>query len=356
MSTVEVEERERRLAAQLGAAVAAELEKIASASRQLSPLAWQTIEPTATELRRVAIVAADAGNVRLRLAPLRIGFVRIASSAREEPIAELIFPSELSATELAAVIRRNVPELLSALDEAGVSTATLFAAADARRDRLAAVREVLEWGAILQTMQIKHDPPFLVVRDGLLRSIAFDGESFVHLRRALDEAARATKNKLIAVAKQVPGGADLINALMLGGVLDRRPRGFSYLSIPRELELELLPGSFVHGRRMGPLLLVRLPERLGFVPVEAQTEHPPAIAIALLTLFGKDAEYWPQPGMPVEVRIAHERARISALDREWLRAAFLDELRRRDPRLADRALAAEIIGAGGALITEEPER
>lgn len=352
----DVEARERRLAEQLRVAVAAELEKIAGASRQLSPLEWRSVDPSAAQLQRVAIVAADAGNVRLRLSPLRIAFVRVASSAREEPIAELIFPSELSASELAAIIRRDVPELLRSLDEAGVSTQQLFDAADARRDRLAAVREVLEWGAILRTMQTQNDPPFLVVRDGLLRSIAFDGGSFEQLHRALDAASRATGNKLIAVAKQVPGGADLMNALMLGGVLDRRPAGFSYLTIPRELEFELLPGSFVQGRRMGPLLLVRLPERLGFVPVEVQTDAPGATATALLTLFGKDAEYWPQPGMPVEVRIAHERARISALDRGWLRAAFIDELRRRDPRLADRALAAEVIGVGGALVTEEPER
>src|SRR5579871_3705735 len=250
-----------RLERQLATAIAAELAKLGDASRQLESVQWGTLEPSLAPIGRVAIVAADAGNVRLRLTPLRIAFVRVASSANEEPLGELVFPSELPAAELL--------QLLSPLDDAGIKTDQLLAAADDRRDRLASVREVLEWGAVLASVQVRHDRPVLVVRDGLLRSIHFDTESFERLHNALISASRRTGNRLAAVAKRVPGGADLANALLLGGVLDRRPDApVSWLRIPTELERELLPGSFVVGRRMGPLVLVRVRQGGSFVPIE----------------------------------------------------------------------------------------
>lgn len=340
---------------QLAVAVAAELAKLRDASRRLLDIEWGHLPAEAPLLRRVAIVAADAGNVRLRLAPLRIAFVRVASSSSEAPLAELIFPSELPSAELVALMRHELPSLLAPLDEAGVATDRLLEASSARRDRLAAVREVLEWGAILGTMRVRRPEPVLVVRDGLLRSIAFDADSFASLRDALLDASAATGNRLVAVAKQVPGGADLVNRLLLGGVLDRRPEGpLAWLRIPLEMEQDMLPASFVQGRRMGPLLLVRMSQRQGFVPIETADGEIESIHAALGTLFGPSAEYWPEPGMPVEVRIAHERARISALDRDWLHRAFLDQLEQRDPRLARRAVLAEVLRAGGTVVTEEP--
>jgi hypothetical protein len=345
------------LTRQLSQAVRAELDKIREASMQLTAMEWRPVsvsEPS--PLQRVAIVAADAGNVNLRLAPLRIGFVRVASSSSEAPLAEIIFPSETPARDLAYRVRDSAPHLLQPLEDAGVGLDELFEGIDHRTDRLAAVREILEWGAIVGLMQRREDHPLLVIRDGLLRSISLEGRPFERISAAVQEASRATRNHLVAVAKQVPGGADLINRLMVGGVLDRAVEGLSCLQIPIALEQELLPASFVKARRMGPLLLVRLPGRLGFAPVESASEDQTVLDSALDRLFGDGAEFWPQAGMPVEIEIAHQRARVSALDREWLRAAFIHELEQSDVRLARRALAAEVLGIGGTLVTDEPSR
>lgn len=347
-----------RLEAQLERAIAAELSKLDGATGALNSVAWGTLDGTAAPMRQVAIVAADAGNVRLRFTPLRIAFVRVASSAQDAPLGELVFPSELPSAELVALLRAELPGLLGPLDAAGLDTDRLLASADARRDRVAAVREVLEWGAVLAAMGARHAQPVLVVRDGLLRSIHFDTASFDRLRSALVAVGRSTGNRLVAIAKSTPGGADLVNALLLGGVLDRRPdAAVAWLRIPPELERDLLPGSFVVGRRMGPLVLVRAEHGGRFVPIEVADDDPTSqsIAVAVATLFTAQAEYWPEPGMPVEVAIAHERARISALDREWMHRAFLDRLARHSPRLSRRASAAEVLGAGGTIITEEPE-
>lgn len=340
----------------MAAAIAAELTKLGGASRQLESVEWDTLEQAVAPIGRIAIVAADGGNVRLRLKPLRISFVRVASSAHEKPLGELVFPSELPGTELASLLRTELPQLLAPLDRAGMDTDRLLTPEKGSADRLALVREVLEWGAVLASVQQQHDQPVLIVRDGLLRSIHFDTEPFDRLRGALLKASRETGNKLVAVAKNVPGGADLANALLLGGVLDRRPdAAIAWLRIPIELERDLLPGSFVCGRRMGPLVLVRVREGGSFVPIEVADEDPASLPLAIATLFGPDAEYWPEPGMPVEVTVAHQRARISALDREWMHRVFLDQLARRSPLLARRAAAAEVLGAGGPVITEEPE-
>ena len=275
---------------------------------------------------------------------------------QEEPLGEVVFPSELEARDLVDLLRTELGELLAPLDAAGLDVDGLLASSGARRDRLAAVREVLEWGAVLGAVESNWPEPVLVVRDGLLRSIHFDAESFDRLHLALLAASRRTGNRLVAVAKRVPGGADLANALLLGGVLDRRPDGpIAWLAIPQELEKQLLPGSFVVGRRMGPLLLVRVRRSGTFVPVEVAEADPHASRVAVASLFDEGTEYWPEPGMPIEVAIAHQRARISALDREWLHRAFIDALGRRDLRLANRALAAEVLGAGGPIVTEEAE-
>lgn len=339
---------------QLAAAIDAELGGLAHARRALAPVRWSVPAEQNQPLQlRTAIVAADAGNVRLRLNPLRIAVVRVAASDREEPLGELVFPSEIQAEALEDRLTKEVPNLVEPLRKAGVNVTRLLASASGRRDRLAAIREVLEWGAVLQVMSTGGTPR-LVVRDGLLRSIHFDTDSFRKLADALGAAAELTGNALVAVAKHVPGGADLANALMLGDALRRPPGRLAWLEIPYALERALLPGSFVVGRRMGPLLLVRAQTSAQLVPVELGPGAAVDPARALASLFGADAEWFPEPGWPAELTMAHERARISALDREWLRAAFLDRLAARDPRLARRALAAEVLGVGGTLVTEEP--
>lgn len=352
------EDREARyghLEAQLEAAVNSEISKLSGASKQLLDVDWTVVDARRGDpLRRLAIVAADAGNVRLRMNPMRIAFIRVASSDDEQPLGEVVFPAGLEPERLVEKLEQAMPDLVGPLRRAGVDVERLIASAGLRRDSLAAIREVLEWGAVLRTVQQPSDGPLLVVRDGLLRSIHFDTDSFARLSDGLRSACAAQGHLLVAVAKSMPGGADLANALLLGGVLDRRPDApLALLKIPERLERDLLPGSFVAGRRMGPLLLARVQRTGSFVPLEVADSSPAALEAAAGSLFGAEAEYYPEPGAPIEVLIAHKRARISALDREWLHRVFLDSLRQRDPQLARRALAADVLGKGGPIVTEE---
>lgn len=349
------EGRYRVLSRQLGRALGSELEKLGGSTSRIASAAWRPVSVAAQPpKRRLAIVAADAGNVTLRLNPLRIAFVRVASSDMEEPLAELIFQPDEPAPALAATICEELPRVVAPLRDAGLDPATLLESALVRRNRLSAVREILEWGAILSAASTAHREPVLVVRDGLLRSIHIDEPSFARLRTALLDACSRTGNQLVAVAKNLPGGQDLVNALILGGVMDHLPdTPLAFLEIPRSLEEELLPPAFVEGRRMGPLAIARVRSTGTFVPLEFGTDDADSVESIVASLFGPDAEFYPEPGQPVEVMVAHHRARISALDREWLRREFIDQLSHSRARLARLTVTAEVLGMGGPTLSED---
>ncbi len=346
--------RHERIEQQLERALSSEIRKVVRAGRDLSGVQWHVVGPEVPSPPRIAIVAADAGNVQLRLTPLQIAFVRVASSAAEAPLGEVLFPADLPAAVLARLLGGELPALLDPLVAAGLDPCHLLSLADERRDRTAAVREVLEWGAILGALGTAGAEPFLVIRDGLLRSIAFDEPSFTRIREAAVGATRRTGNRLAAVAKALPGGGDLVNALMLGGVLDRKPDvELAWFTIPPALERDLLPASFVVGRRMGPLVVARQRQSGSLVPIEVASEDPVEVGRVVSALLGRDAQWWPQPGMPVEVAMAHDRARVSLLDQDWMRRAFLDHLAHHHPGMARRAMLAELLGTGGVSSAEE---
>lgn len=328
----------------------AELTRARANAAPLDDVSWHVSDDPS--LPRVAIVTADAGNVQLRLAPLRLAMVRVASSAQPEPIGELVFSLDAEPDELATALREALPSLTSPLEAAGIDLEGCLAAARDRRDPVSSVRELLEWAAVL--VEVGRDgPASLVVRDGLLRSIFLDEATYARLQTAIEVACAGTGHQLAAVAKSLPGAHDLTNRLLMGGVFDRRPVArTAWLEVPLSVERALLPLAFVHGRRMGPLLLVwhALTGRL--VAVEVARAEDAAAAVA--TLFGPQADYWPEPGMVVEMAVAHDRARIKALDREALHAEVMNGLARLEPNLARRARVAELVGIGG-LVTEEIE-
>lgn len=347
--------RYRVLSRQLGRALNSELEELSRTTAKVASAAWRPVTVAASpSKRRLAIVAADAGNVTLRLNPLRIAFVRVASSDMEEPLAELIFQPDEPAAALASTICEELPRVVAPLRNAGLEPEALLETALVRRNRLSAVREILEWGAILSAANTVHEEPVLVVRDGLLRSIHIDETSFARLRAALLDACARSGNQLVAVAKNLPGGQDLVNALILGGVMDHLPdTPLAFLEIPRALEGELLPAAFVEGRRMGPLAIARVRSTGTFVPLEFGTDDAASVESIVASLFGPEAEFFPEPGQPVEVMVAHHRARISALDREWLRREFIDQLSQSRARLARLTVTAEVLGMGGPTLTED---
>lgn len=348
-------DRYARIDAQLRTAIGRELTKLGGATSRLRDVRWVPVDlERARPLRRMAIVAADAGNVQLRMSPLRIAFVRVASSASETPLGELVFSPELPPADLGALLVAELPDLVGPLHDAGLDPLPLLQTAAERRDAVNAIREVLEWGAVLAEVARPREEPVLIVRDGLLRSIHLGESEFSRLAAALRAASARTGNQLAAVAKSVPGGVDLVNALLLGGVLHNAPdTAVSFLVIPEALERDLLPASFVVGRRMGPLLLARVRATGAFVPIEVAGADPASLVAATASLFGPGAEWYPEPGAPVEVTLAHHRARVSALDREWMRRAFLDALAARSPRMAKLAVAAEVLGRGGVTVGEE---
>lgn len=346
------ERRFKLLEAQLREAVRRESGVVSTARRDLSGLHWLPIATDqASRPAVIAVVAADGGNVELRMRPFRIAFVRVGTSETEEPIGELFFSSNLDAAELALTLEREIPTCADPLIAANVDLERVCSSALRGANPMNALRELLEWGAMLAATGHKRAEPSLIVRDGMLRSIHFESDDFARIATALAAAAQRTGNRVAAVAKNVPGGTDLLNLLMSCGVFERRPSdtGLAALRVPLDAEREVFPGSFVRGRRMGSLVLVWRRGIPAMTPIEVLDDAPEAIADTVRALHDESVPFWPYPGMPADLAIAHRNAHVTPFEFDLLRRAFLDAVADEHPRLANTMLAAGLLGAGGVL-------
>lgn len=331
---------------QLRAALELELKAMRVRAPGIPAVAWMIPTEVRPPLATLAVVAADAGNVELRLSPLRIAFVRVADSSGHAPLAEVLFSCADGAEGATAAVRCGAPEIVGRLEDAGVDVAAVIAGAFKRPDIASGVRELLEWGALLDVVARASDSPRLIVRDGLFRSILLAQPEFECVKRALRRSVARNGHILVAVAKSMPGGADLVNHLLLTGALDAAPDvPLAWLAVPRGVEDAVFPPAYAKSQRMGELLLVRDRETGTLTPIEvARSEDAES---AVLAVFGSGVEWYPQPGQLIDLLVAHERAKVSPLEREQWRQTFLAALAGSNPGLAKRARLAELLGRGG---------
>ncbi len=324
------------------------------------------------EIPRRAVVAADAGNLELRVHPLRVGLVRVAlaTSRKSALLLQAFLP-----------LSRPLPELVrSILDQPGggtIARAMESAGLDPSRpgDWLGGIdpppgrildflRELLEWFALLHETGRRppSGPPGLVLRDGLLRSIVLPGRLFSPLLEALERATNRAPCLLAALAKRAPGGPEFTQylALALPERVDRRgpfPRAFE---IPPALEAAFSPGSFASSRaeRRGGRLYLLLPSpRQVFRPLVAeiplwQEKEAPRI-LAQLSLRGEGG--FPEPGRPPELLRAHRKAAVSPFEREYFSRLLLERILELRPALRDAVLADHLMGGGVLALPAERE-
>lgn len=343
------EKRLQSLEQQLREAVRFESGLITRANGALEGVVWTAIRRGSTTAPVIAVVAADGGNIELKLRPFRVSFVRVGTSETPEPIGELFFPAELPAAELAQRLEWSIPTCIDPLVQAGVDLEAVLDSASRSATRVHAVRELLEWGAVIAATGARRDGPVLVIRDGLLRSIHFSGETMDAIGAALREACARTGNRLAAVAKRVPGGSELLNLLVSAGVFERRVAAgeLAALRVPKALEREVFPGSFTKGRSLGDLVLVSRRGLATLTPIEVFDTDDDGLHDVVSALHGADVAWFPSPGMPVELQIAHDYAHVSPFEQELLRQSFLDAVHDLNETLARKVITSALLGAGG---------
>lgn len=329
-------------------ALAAELARLGSSPDLRTTLPGVLLPPAPEPMARIAVVATDAGNLELRLHPLRVGVVRVATSDPGLPVGEAFVPlSAPTAEQLAWVLAEpSFAPIRVAAEQCGLD----LARPDAWLPRplhsgysLSFLRELLEW-LLLVHVAGAAEPGTLLLRDGLLRSVALPREAFAPIGRALQERTTARRLLLCAVAKRAPGGPDFLSYLELAAS-SATP---GVVEVPPAVEERFSPATYASllGRRLGALFLLQRaggPERpmAVEVPVWQRAEAPRVLAMLLQHARGG----FPEPGYPPELLRAHLAARVSPVQREMLARAFLRRLGQQRPELRHRMVQAHLTGA-----------
>jgi hypothetical protein len=205
-------------------------------------------------------------------------------------------------------------------------------------------RELLEWGAILKLMS-EESKPHIVIRDGLLRSVPISTKIFEALKIALEDASRQYGHLLVGVAKR----SGVINYLsLILSIDDSLPKGkLAFIQISKELEKEATPPNYrwMISRSMGDLVLARLAENTNAIyPIDIPIWEKDSMEYILQCL-SKDAEgSFPSPGYPFSLVLAHRYARIGGFEIQMMERMLIDELKNRDPNMADHVLRQMMLG------------
>lgn len=312
-----------------------------------------------TPLPRLAVVAADAGNLELRLHPLRVGVVRLGTSRSPLPVGEVFVPLSLPVDRLVRWVLEE-PSLAHLRDAATCCGLDPEQAASWLPPRLDStyvlhfLRELLEWLLLVAEAQ-KAPPGTLLLRDGLLRSVALPREAFRPLCEALRRLTTERRLFLCALAKRVPGGVEFLSYLELVVGELFCGDGMQACEVPPAVEEQFSPASYAsaRGRRAGALYLL--------APSPSQRHRPLAVEIPLWQQ-GHAADLlaalqqhghggYPVPGYPAELLAAHQAAHVSPLQRELLVHTFLRRLGEQRRELREQLLAAHL---GGSALVLDP--
>ncbi|MBL8842905.1 MAG: hypothetical protein JNL90_15410 [Planctomycetes bacterium] len=320
----------------------------------------------------VAVVATDAGNVELRLHPLRVGFVRVASTDSDSSWDfESFVPLSAPLSEQLAFLfadRRAAP-LKEAAAECGLDSEApgrWCSDLPTPSRSLNLLRELAEWLALVAAARRRptgtSERP-LLLRDGLLRSVVLPGDLFQALAGGLESASRRNGWSVVAIAKTPPGGADFLNYVQLSmSHAASAASGFPIaFAIDDALERRFSPFSASYAdpqlrRRAGRMHLLALHERQLRRPVVveiARWDDAPAAEI-LAAVATACRSGFPEPGYPIALHQAHLRASVRPIEREYFARCFMTAVLRERPALRDALLAAHLHG-GGLHLDPEPE-
>ncbi|HYE77855.1 MAG TPA: DNA double-strand break repair nuclease NurA [bacterium] len=308
--------------------------------------------------RVVATVATDGGENQLRLDPIRLHVLRVANSSGHFYFQGFIAQS-LQAEQILELYFKNNRPLHRLHRDLGTSPEDFLPRDDqswARANLLGLLRELMEWGALLELVSVAAPPQLLAVRDGLLRTVAIRQEIWNLLKARFEHYHNRFGHQLVGVAKR----SAVLNYLSLAFGLDQLlPEGEAgWATIPRDLEQEASPRSYawVGPRNMGQLVLARLTPHSGLayaceVPGWLGADTP-----AIMAALAQDAKQgYPSTGYPLSLSEAHRHAHIGGIEITFLEQLLLNQLRERDPHIAQEVALQQMLGRRLSLPDEESQ-
>ena len=309
-------------------------------------------KPTPIEVRQtsvrslpvIATVATDGGENRLLLDPIRIRILRVADNLGEIHFEEFFAQSQPPAEATKQLCQAN-PEFADFLNSLGLRPGDLAPRSDGeRRQYLSMLRELLEWAALLKLAG--GTTPRLLLRDGLLRSVAMKEGVFRRLQTKFEQLTRRHGHLLAGVAKRSRVANYLAVALGVNESFAGAAPG--YLAIPPAVEREAAPAQYrwIGPRAMGRLFLARLArgENIPLLPVDLaawQMERAPEVMAAL---YESARASFPRRGYPQALAVAHEHACLGHLEIAMLEHLLAEQMEIHSPAVAAQVRRLRLAG------------
>ena len=298
----------------------------------------------------ISPVATDGGENRLTFEPFNLEILRVVDSDGRERFQKIL-PLSGGPGIFRAAFDRTFPdhvpllaEFLERLDVRYDELSYLLNPDRTAGDLRSAVqpfRDIVEWAVLLDIAWKPGQTKALVIRDGLLRSLALRKEILPKLGRSFEEAYREKGSLLVGVAKRSKVLNYLSLALALEGTL--RKSYPCFCDVPKEIEREahpvdeicvLLGGDFVEG--------------VGIFPGQAWEVDSSDYDQEILEYLAETAKSsFPTPGYPEPLIRAHEGAVLHGMEMAVLEDMFIEELLRNQPgNDADKTFEHVAIGRG----------
>jgi len=321
-----------------------ELPRVDEVRKKLKSLPMHEIQPTGEKPPVIATVATDGGENRLILEPMRMQIIRVMDS-RGKKYFEGFIPLSLGIEKIFEFFAKSNDQLQRLKNELKIEWSDIFKHEEYQKAAFMRMfLELLEWSAVLDLMN-EETAPHIVVRDGLLRSIVIPIPVFDSLKNALEQASKEHGHLLVGVAKRSQVLSYLSYAISLDESLPKGKR--AYITVSQDLEVEAAPANYrwAAPRSMGNLILARLTENANAIyPIEIPSWQPKKTDYVIQALSNDADGSFPNPGYPFSLVLAHRLARIGGFEIQLMEKMLIDELRERNPNMADHVLRQMMLG------------
>lgn len=303
----------------------------------------EEVPKVAGPLHPVATVATDGGENQLQLDPIRVHVLRIADSDGGRHFEGFI-PVSLTPAEILEAYFAEAPLVRLLETELGIEFRDFLPENSYQRGNfLQLIREVLEWGAMLKLAATKTTP-HLLIRDGLLRSVAVPERVWEPLRTRLGHYSELHGHRIVGVAKR----SAVLNYLSLAvGMEQQLPFGQQgFVRVPKELEKEAAPPnySWMQSRLLGQLYILRPSAHAQLFFACEIPAWQEASASEILGHLAVSGGAFPQPGYPLAIQEAHRHARIGEFEIAFMERLLLKSLTERNPHLSQEVALQQLMG------------
>jgi hypothetical protein len=317
------------------------LTELVGQARELAPNVRPIRPRTATA---VALTAADGGNNAVAFNPFSLQIIRIVDSAGKELFLDVVSP----ATDVGELSRRHLAEptvLGQLMAELGVTELRDLSSLMAGRSNrwVEVYRDLCEW-ATLYDLVCHHDfaADTLVVRDGLLRTPVFAGDTLVRfghlINAAIERQARQHRRRvwLAGLAKKTKVLDRYRLAMSLAGIFDHGTPCF--VRVPASMQQSVYqantdylrdPGDDAARQNIGQMYFVRFGPHPGDPVWTADLlAWQAADAQAIFGHLQADAAAgFPVPFYPLSLQQADAHSRVADLDVEIITDSLVDAVR-----------------------------